>query len=332
MAAPLDFGGAAGRAVARIQPAALVIMETELWPNLICAAEESGAVVVLAAGRLTERSFRRYSLVRGFMASLLSRFDLIGVSGQAEKDMFAALGAPPERLALFGNPKFDGLLESYGGQDFRRRTDEWAWKLWGEGPHGPVIVAGSTHPGEEEAALDAFMKAAAFRPELRLILAPRHLTRVEEVQGLVKKHGLAPVLSSAAADQPLLRRAKAAIVDSMGALPHLYALATMAIVGGSLREGLMGHNPLEPAAAGTPLMFGPHMKSFAAEAAALLAVGGAAETSAGTLARDIEAWLRAPDQARAAAEAARRHLAERAPAAPALAAAVLGLMFNRPLR
>lgn len=315
LAAPLDFWGSPRRAVARLKPDVLVIMETELWPNLIYEAHRAGVRLVLAAARLSERSFKRYRLVRGFAAEMLEKFDLIAPSGSREAELYQALGAPAARLAILGNPKFDGLSDAVQSPRFAAERDRWAEAL-GLDSSTPLIVAGSTHPGEEEIVLDAFK--GLDRPA-RLLLAPRHLNRVREALKLAESRGLTAALPGGG------EAASVTVLDSIGHLPVLYSLAAAAVVGGSLRPGLSGHNPLEPAAAGRPVLFGPWMSSFAREASGLLECGGALEVTPETLGPALKKLLDDPEAARAAGEAARLCLADRPKAAPALAEAVLKL-------
>lgn len=329
LAAPLDFWGASARAMARIKPAALVIMETELWPNLIYQAQAAGIPLILAAARLTPRSFNRYRLVRSFMADLLNCFDLIAASGPLEYELYSSLGAPAERIKILGNPKFDGLAEEMKTPEFLDRRAKWEIRFWGGGARSPLITAGSTHPGEEDVILAAFESLRLKHPEARLLLAPRHLNRVEEVLALARSRGLAAEKTGQPGDTPLAPESKVLVLDSLGQLTAVYALSTLVVVGGSLRTGLTGHNPLEPAAVSAPLMFGPNMAGFQREASALTLAGGALETSSDRLAGDLAAWLDDPEAAAAVGRAARRFLAEQPPAAPALAQAVADLLARR---
>lgn len=325
LAAPLDFWGSPRRALARLKPDALIIMETELWPNLIFEARAAGARLALASARISARSFKRYRLIRGFMSRLLSCFDIVAAVGAPERGYFAALGAPAGRLTVMGNPKFDDLLSSTRSDDFQVKRDNWHLRLWGDLDPSPVITAGSTHPGEDEIILEAFKKLLPRHPDLKLILAPRHLTRLPEVMWLLERNDLAAVRASEAS-QPLFGHAKVVVPDVIGHLTAFYALSRAAVVGGSLLPGLMGHNPLEPASVGTPILFGPRMDSFSQEAASLLKVGGAIATTADRLAADLEPWLDNPTAAARAGAAARQYLIDRPLAAPALALAILELL------
>lgn len=320
IAAPLDFWGSAARATAAIKPGVLVIWETELWPNLIAEAKKNGARLALAAGRMTERSYKRYRRVRSFMAGLLERFDLIAPIGLYEYDFFSCLGAPPERLRILGNPKFDHLIAEAESAAFQQKKEGWRKRLWGDGKPGPLLVAGSTHQGEEELILNSFLSLKKEKPGLKLLLAPRHLGRVPE---LLKLAG--PRAVAASADGPLLARAEVTILDSLGQLSALYALSTVALVGGSFRPGLMGHNPLEPAAVARPIIFGPWMASFQLEAKGLIKADGAVESSPEELESKLRAWLDEPPAAQKHGLAAKAFLAARPPAAPALAQAILDL-------
>jgi len=322
MAAPLDFWGAAGRTAARLKPEALIILETELWPNLIRAFRAQGAKLILASARLSERSFRRYRLIRPFMAKLLAEFDLIAAAGPRERELFAALGAPPERLTVLGNPKFDRLLSQTPA--LLARSAHLRARLWGEAPPGPLVVAGSTHPGEEDILADSAEKLWANRPDLKMVLAPRHVGRAPGLAARLKNRGLAVALSEESG--PLFPKARIVVVETLGQLSAFYALAAVAVVGGSLLPGLGGHNPLEPAALARPVIFGPHMASFAAEAEGLTAAGGAKTSRPETLADDLALWLDDPAAALAAGQAARDFLAARPAAAPALASAILGFI------
>ncbi|KXS56789.1 MAG: hypothetical protein AMR96_00590 [Candidatus Adiutrix intracellularis] len=326
IAAPLDFWGAPSRVLTRLAPDVLVIMETELWPNFLTAAAASGTKIILAAARLTPISFKRYQLIQKFMAGLLAKFQLIAPASEAERDFFAALGAAPDRLKILGNPKFDLLLATAENSDFKASVKIYQQKLWGEAPTAPLLVAGSTHPGEEDLIAAAFIYLKKSRPDLRLLLAPRHLGRIQSILASLKKLGLRCALAGTELNQPLFPEMEVVILDSLGQLQTFYALASIVLIGGSLKPGLSGHNPLEPAAVKKPILFGPHMKSFALEAAGLTSCGGAIQTSQRTLAQDFDQWLRQPDAAEKAGRAAHAFLTARKPVAPSLAKAILQIL------
>ena len=342
MAPPLDFWGSPTRTLVRLKPQLLIIMETELWPNLIKKTGQLGIPLMLAAGRLTQRSFKRYGLVKSFMASLLENFTLLATSGVEARDFLAALGAPPERLIVMGNPKFDQLITQDNSPTQAEKTHRWREKLWGDSldgqkgddvneisPKYPLIVVGSTHLGEDELVLSAFKELQGKHPNLKLILAPRHLNRAQALLDKVKVLGYSACLVSRderAALPLLLSPDNVFILNSLGDLPSLYSLATISVVGGSLLPELTGHNPLEAAAVGSPIIFGPYMSSFKDEAQGLLGADGAVETSIKLLANHLGHWLDHPEEAQAAGLMARDWLSKRPLVAPALAQAAIDII------
>src|SRR5919108_1619535 len=261
---PLDFPRITRRVIESIQPAFFVGMETELWPNTLRALAERGVPTMIANGRLSDRSFRRYRMVRGSMRRVLADIAVFGMQSAEDARRMIALGAPPERVVVTGNLKAEPLPDPAGAVELWHR-------LLGLAADQPVWVAGSTHRGEEEAVLEAHCRALLDRPNLALVLAPRHPERVGEVLSVLKARGLAAVRRS---DLPARRSPGAVIVlDTVGELAHLYAIADVVFVGGSLAP-LGGHNMLEPALRGKPVLFGPHTHNFREAAAALVDSGG----------------------------------------------------------
>jgi 3-deoxy-D-manno-octulosonic-acid transferase len=260
---PLDFPPIVRRVITSISPAFFVCMETELWPNTLRALAARGIPVMIANGRLSDRSFRRYRVVRGAMKRVLADVGVFGMQSAEDARRVIALGAPPERVVVTGNLKTEPLADPAGAADLWHR-------LLGLAADQPVWVAGSTHRGEEEAVLEAHCRALLDKPNLALVLAPRHPERVGEVIGVLKGRGLAAVRRS---DLPARRSPGAVIVlDTVGELAQLYAIADVVFVGGSLVP-LGGHNMLEPALRGKPVLFGPHTHNFR-EAAGILAESG----------------------------------------------------------
>jgi 3-deoxy-D-manno-octulosonic-acid transferase len=256
---PLDFTFAVRRALASVAPRAVLLAETEIWPNFLRACRLRGVPVAVVNGRISSRSFRRYRLVRGPLGRVLADITCFGMQTAADAERIVALGAPEARVHVTGNLKFDVL--GPGGAaaqpgDVRRDLGVDAGR--------PVLVAGSTHRGEEAAVLDAWAALRAGRPGLILVLAPRHPERCGEVEGLLRERGLAWVRRSAGA---ATAGADVVLLDTVGELGRLYAAADAAFVGGSL-VAVGGHNILEPAAAGAPIVVGPHLENFAEIAAA----------------------------------------------------------------
>jgi 3-deoxy-D-manno-octulosonic-acid transferase len=257
---PMDWRGAVRAALERIQPSLLVIVETELWPNLLRASHEFGARIILINARLSTRSFRRYQLLCPLMRRVLEHVDVICAQSEADAERFRHLGAAPERIALSGNLKFDS--EPPRSTAFPRLLEK-ATTITGR---GPIMIAASTMPGEEPIVLRAWSKVRASYPRAVLILAPRHPARFEEVAQILTASGhsyarrthLAPeepeILTQVAAPEVLL-------LDSIGELAGVLELADVVFIGGSLVP-TGGHNILEAAYWAKPVVFGPHMENF----------------------------------------------------------------------
>ena len=261
--APFDFPRPVTRVLDRLDPALLVLVETEIWPNLIHLARRRGARIAVVNGRISPRSFPRYRRVRILLRHVLAEVDLFLMQGDAHRARMLEMGAPPERVHVVGNLKYDALCEPETPIALRRAL----------GQHGPdprpLWVAGSTVEGEEEAVLSAFTALRRRHPGARVVLAPRHPERFAAVAELVGRAGLAcdrrtllPERGWAGGD--------VLVLDTLGELAQVYPLATVVFVGGSLtRAG--GHNVLEPAVAGKAIVVGPHMENFQEIAAAFLA-------------------------------------------------------------
>ncbi len=262
---PLDLPWATRRFVASLNPAFLVCMETELWPNLLRALAARGVPVMIANGRISDRSYRRYRLVRRFMRGVLANVRVFAMRSAEDARRIIALGASPERVVVTGNIKNEPLSDAAGVGELWHR-------LLGVDAARRVWIAGSTHRGEEELVLDAHARALAECPDVALVIAPRHPERATEVLALVAARGWPAVRRS---ELPRQRARNAVIVlDTVGELAPLYTVADVVFVGGSLVP-FGGHNMLEPAFRRKPVLFGPHTTNFR-EAAALLESAGAA--------------------------------------------------------
>lgn len=248
---PYDLPWLQRRLLRRLKPRVGIIMETELWPNLVAEATRAEVPLVLANARLSERSARGYQRVSALVRPMFAALDWVAVQSQAEALRFIKLGVAREQLQVTGSIKFDfradpALLQQ--AADLRAR--------WGE---RPVWIAASTHAGEDEQVLRAHQAVLQALPDALLILVPRHPERFDAVARQVQDAGLAAVRRSSgqlpAADQQVL------VGDTMGELVMLYACADVAFVGGSLVPN-GGHNYLEPAALGLPVLSGPHRFNF----------------------------------------------------------------------
>ncbi len=266
---PLDLSFVVDRMLTRVQPDIFILTETELWPNFLTSCRRRGIRVVVINGRISPRSFRRYRRTRFFWKGLLEGLDGLGMISATDACRVLALGAPPAKVSILGNAKYDSLA-------FRTSPalqTEIARKL-NIYPGSPVFVAGSTHEGEEAICLSVYRRLLAFNPEFQLILAPRHVERAESVAEQIRQAGFADVIRLSEINDDTQRRGeRVVLVDVIGELFRIYSLATVVYCGGSLvPKG--GQNILEAAAWGKVVFYGPHMDDFEGEKA-LLEVSGA---------------------------------------------------------
>ncbi|NIP72285.1 MAG: 3-deoxy-D-manno-octulosonic acid transferase [Gammaproteobacteria bacterium] len=280
---PYDLPGAVRRFLRRVRPRVAIVMETELWPNLFHRCRERGVPVVVANARLSERSAAGYRRVTALIRATLRDVSVIAAQTQADADRFESLGAAPGSLRVTGSVKFDlNLTASLREQaEVLRR---------GLGSSRPVWIAASTREGEEEPVLEAFARVRDAVPDTLLVLVPRHPERFGRVASQCRRQGLEVVLRSeggACTDSTHVY-----LGDTLGELPVMYAAADTAFVGGSLVPA-GGHNPLEPAALGLPVIFGPYTYNFLEIAERLLEVDGARRVrSAAELAEVVVTFLR----------------------------------------
>ncbi len=272
---PLDLPGAVKRFFDRVQPAFLIIMETEIWPNLYFEARRRDIPVMIANARISERSIQGYRRFKRLTTAALSQVSCIAAQSELDAGRLIEIGADETRLEVTGNLKFDvelppGLLEQ--GEAIRQ--------TWGS--KRLVLLAGSTHEGDEKPVLEAFTQLLRQFPEALLVLVPRHPERFGRAAQLAQASGLTVCLHSELVDcRP---SAQCFIVDAMGELLPYYAACDVAFVGGSL-EAIGGHNALEPAALAKPVLFGPHTFNFEDITNQLLNTGAAIRVNN---ARDLE--------------------------------------------
>ncbi len=253
--APYDFTAGVKRFFQRVQPEILVLMETELWPNLIDEAHSAGIPVVLVNARLSERSARGYRRISGLSRPMLGKLSDIACQSQAHVERFIALGADPQTTTALGSVKYDVTLP----QEFAQRVIYWRTQFALQDQL--VWIAASTHPGEDALVLEAFQTIRQHLPATILLLVPRHPVRTNEVVELSRSAGLQVACQSASMEQPLDEAPDVLVGDVMGTLLELYGVANVAFVGGSLVP-VGGHNPLEPAVCGLPIVCGPHQFNF----------------------------------------------------------------------
>jgi 3-deoxy-D-manno-octulosonic-acid transferase len=248
---PFDAGFVLRRCLRRVRPVIFIIIETELWPNIIRFFARGGTPVVMLNGRISEKSARGYRRISLFMKKVFRYVTFFGMQSGTDEARLLEIGAAKEKILVTGNFKFD--------MPVKQEIPAWAAAL-----KGPIIVAGSTHMGEEELIISAFKENLSKFPGLKLILAPRHPERFKEAEEVVRAAGI-----------PLLRRSQLGsgnsgvgefdsvviLLDSVGELSTIYGAAHIAIIGKSF-AGFGGQNPLEPAFWGKPIVCGPHMENF----------------------------------------------------------------------
>lgn len=269
---PLDFPSFVNPVIERIRPDLFVLMETELWPNLVGSLKGHGVAIALVNGRISDRSFPRYRFFRRFFASTLGAIDLFLMASEMDAQRVLAMGAPEGRIVVTGNTKFDASL-----RDITQDSSQRLCRLLDLNEKSMIWVAGSTHPGEHETVLDVYERLSQKFPELILILAPRHVEKTPSIVEAMKERSMAPPLlfSSAEAGEKRNGR-KVVIVDRTGELFEIYSLATGVFVGGSLvPKG--GQNILEPAAWGKTVLFGPSMEDFREARDILISAGAGIE-------------------------------------------------------
>lgn len=287
--APYDLAGAVRRFFDRAHPRLAVILETEIWPNLYRECGVRRVPLVLASARISRRSLGKYRRLVPLFRETLSHGIVIAAQSAADAERFRSLGAPAERTHVTGNIKFDFRLPDHvidEGRAFRERYAAFR----------PVWVAASTHAGEEEIVLDAHRRVLDRSPEALLLLVPRHPERFDAVAALVQRRGFEFARRSSAG--AIEDRHSVFIVDTLGELPSFYAASDVALVAGSLVP-VGGHNLLEPAALGLPVLVGPHTFN-SEEIAAMFADAGASRrvNDADTLAEAVTGLLADPAERR----------------------------------
>ena len=307
--APFDFPWFVDRALDSIAPALLLVVDTEIWPNLLRACRRRGVGTLIVNGRLSDRSFRRYRLVRGGMRRVLA--DLGRVCAQTDEwaRRFVAIGADPDRVTVTGSLKFDavgpaGSSPDAAAGDGLRAAFDFARSR-------PVLIAASTLRGEEEPVLRAFARIRRPAADALLVIAPRHPERFDEARRIAGRAGYRVRMRSAL-EPGRDPAADVVVLNTLGELGRLFDIASAVFVGGSLVPA-GGHNPIEPAACGRAIVFGPHMENFADVARELVARGaalqlrdaGALEETLADLMRDGERRSRLGAAARAVVDANR---------------------------
>lgn len=268
---PFDVLPSVRRFMSHLKPRVLVLVETEIWPNVIREARYADVPVVLVNGRLSDKHYPRYLRLRPLVSAVVRPLSLAAMQNEEYAARMRSLGAHPSSVHVTGNTKFDAVATAVDRAALERLRQE-----NGFSPDCPVVLYGSTRPGDEALAAACWATLKKEFPSLRLIVAPRHLDRLDEALSHF--------------DEPLLRRSQVQqgqrasgervfVLDTVGELVSFYALATVAVIGGSFYPGVNGHNPLESAALGIPTVFGPYMRNFIDPARALVKAEGARQVS-----------------------------------------------------
>jgi 3-deoxy-D-manno-octulosonic-acid transferase len=266
---PYDTPGSVARFLSRIRPRIAIVMETELWPNLLYACAGRGIPVAIASARLSARSVSRYRRFGRLFTDAVAQTSLVAAQTEEDARRFIDVGADPARTHVAGNVKFDMQLGAAVIERGRALRAEYLGAR-------PIWVAGSTHAGEEDALVAAHAELGRTVPDVLLVLVPRHPQRFEGVAGMLSRRGVRFDRRSRA--ESVQTASQVLLVDAMGELTALYAAADVAFVGGSLVP-IGGHNLLEPAALGVPVITGPYTANSAGIARQLIASGGALEVS-----------------------------------------------------
>lgn len=264
---PYDLPDCVDRFIRHYRPVLAVVLETEIWPNLYRACGKRGIPLAIVNGRLSEKSARGYLRLRSLTRESLSHIRLIAAQTSEDAKRYVAIGANPKSVIVAGNIKFDIELPA----EMQERASALRRALFGT---RPILIAGSTHPGEESQILAAFGALQKRFPKLLLILAPRHPHRIGDIISECKTAGLTVRLRSE--EKPCEKSIDVFLLDTLGELRCFYAASDVAFVGGSLVP-IGGHNVLEPAVAGLPVLFGPHHFNFVEIGSKLKASGGGIE-------------------------------------------------------
>jgi 3-deoxy-D-manno-octulosonic-acid transferase len=283
---PFDIPQILNSVMKKVMPEILIVIETELWPNMFRAFKQNGIPIILLNGRISEKSFRGYRKISFFMKKVLSCVDFFGMQNEEYAGRLRSLGVPATRVRSIGNFKFDAKPSPL--------IPEWTERIY-----GPVMTAGSTHDGEEELITSVYITLRKDFPDLNLILAPRHPERFQSVEEMLKSKGVSFVKRSdlnTERPKPQTLTGTIILLDTIGELSAIYGISDIAIIGKSFR-GSGGQNPLEPAYWGKPVICGPHMENFPV-IGDFLKAGAAIEADENSLYAKLKEFLLYPEEAR----------------------------------
>ncbi|MBA2260526.1 MAG: 3-deoxy-D-manno-octulosonic acid transferase [Acidobacteria bacterium] len=283
---PFDLRFIVRRTLRLVRPKLFIVMETEIWPNLLRACREAGVKTVLVNGRISSRSYPRYRMARSFFRVVLSHVDRFCMQSAESARRIVEIGADPSRVVVTGSLKFDSLDIPGAPGTAADRGRNRVLRYFRVATDRPVVMAASTLKGEEEPVFEAFQRIRATRSNALLIIAPRKPERFDDVERIARRAGW-DVARRSELRVDAEPRNDVIVLDTIGELAQLYQIGTVVFVGGSLVDA-GGHNILEPAVFGKPIVFGPHMENFAEIAQAFLDQGAAVQVRNG---RELEAAL-----------------------------------------
>lgn len=268
---PLDLDCLIKNLIRLIRPRILILIETEIWPGMIMTARNNRIPVVIVNGRISEGSFRGYRKFIFLVRPLLQMIDAFGMRSENDATRIRHLGAPAERVTVTGNIKFDNQAGPEISSDEKKEIRD----ALGLKDTDLLLIGGSTYEGEDQILHNVYRQLLPYFPDLKLLLAPRHLERINRIEAFLhsreEEYSRYAVLTRQSGQR---KKTGVVILDVLGVLSNLYALATVAFIGRSLR-GIGGQNPIEPALIGCPVVFGPHMENFQEIADNLIKAGGA---------------------------------------------------------
>lgn len=254
---PFDLPVITSRIVKIVDPKIIILIETELWPNFLRLAWQRNIPVMMMNGRISDRSMKRYSLIKPVTVKMLKQIRRLCMQSSFDAEHIMAMGAEPDRVVITGNTKYDQTYATVSEEEKTALKKEFHFDQ-----AGPIIVAGSTHSGEEEIVMRTFKKVLEKYPNARLLMAVREITRAANVKAHIRMHGFSVIRrTEMGTSEDSGRPHQVVILDTIGELGRLYSLADVVFVGGSFVK-VGGHNILEPAAHGKPVFVGPYMFNF----------------------------------------------------------------------
>jgi 3-deoxy-D-manno-octulosonic-acid transferase len=266
---PLDIYSIVQKFINLIDADLFVLVETDFWPNFLHTLQRKNTPAILVNGRISQNSFARYQRFRFLFLPMFNTFQFISMQTDSDAKKMTELGVQADRVKALGNLKYDAVLPDTVGWDQDQRPISFYRQQFGISPEKVVWIAGSTHAGEEVAILSAYKRLSLLFPDLFLVVAPRDVERGREIKDIADKLGLTVRRRTAPFQDEEFPGAPLLILDTMGELSRMYSFCNIAFIGGSLvPDG--GHNPLEPAAFGKPILFGPYMDDFTEISADLL--------------------------------------------------------------